>query len=113
MITVELLYFDGCPSWENAWCALGRVLAETRSVVTVHLRNIEDVPAKQRHGFAGSPTIRINGRDLEGWGGPPVMACRLYAENNGRGWPSPELLQGALTAAGQQDHPQAGGSKKK
>lgn len=112
MITVELLYFDGCPSWQTAWDELGRVLAETRPGAAVYLRNIEDVPAGQLEGFAGSPTIWINGQDLEGYDGPSVMACRLYQENAGQGWPSLDLLRNARAAAGRQDHAQAKGSAK-
>ena len=46
--------------------------------------------------FAGSPTVNVNGRELEGYDGPGVLACRLYDE---KGWPSRELLRQRLLAA--------------
>ena len=96
MRTVELLYFDGCPSWETAWAELGRALASTHADARVRLVNISDIPAEQQDGFAGSPTIRIDGLDLEGFSGPPVLACRRYPVTAGRGWPSQEQLLRAL-----------------
>lgn len=105
MRTIELLYFDGCPSWQAAWSELGIALAETRVDAHVHLRHIEDVPEAQRDGFAGSPTIRIDGRDLEGYDGLPLLACRRYEENEGRGWPSRERLRTALKAPGREERP--------
>lgn len=98
MRTIELLYFDGCPSWQEAWNELGRALAATRAPATVRLVNVADLPEPQKAGFAGSPTLRIDGRDLEGYDGPPVLACRRYPANEGRGWPSHEQLQRALQA---------------
>lgn len=99
MITIELLYFGGCPSWQNAWTDLGLALAETGVDATVRLRDSEALPESELTGFAGSPTIRVDGVDLEGYDGPPVVACRRYEGNDGRGWPSAALLRGRLAAA--------------
>lgn len=99
MVTIELLYFDDCPSWERAWSELGRALTETGTDATVRLRNIADLAEDQRTGFAGSPTVRIDGVDLERYDGPTVMACRRYLDNEGRGWPSAERLRERLIAA--------------
>lgn len=103
MITIELLYFDGCPSWRHAWTELGGALAELDVDAAVRLRNIEGVPEPERTGFAGSPTLRIDGRDLEDYSGPGVMACRRYPDNAGRGWPSHDLLHERLRAAASHD----------
>lgn len=105
MITIELLYFDGCPSWEHAWTELGRAITETGIDATVRLRHLEGVPEHERTGFAGSPTLRIDGRDLEGYDGPAVLACRRYNENAGRGWPSLTLLQERLRTAASEATP--------
>ena len=58
-------------------------------------------------GFAGSPTIRIDGIDLFGYGGPAVMACRRHEDDGGRGWPSLEALRARLTCALQAVAPSA------
>lgn len=67
-----------------------------RALATVRLVNVTDLLEEQQAGFAGSPTLRIDGRDLEGYDGPPVIACRRYPANEGRGWPSHAQLQRAL-----------------
>jgi len=102
MTTIELLYFDGCPSWQKAWNDLGLLLAETGIDATVRLRDVMPMTEDERVGFAGSPTIRIDGVDLEGNEAPGVFACRRYAENGGLGWPSVALLRERLTAATEQ-----------
>ena len=38
MIDIELLYFDGCPSWRRAWNDLGSALAATETEARVSLR---------------------------------------------------------------------------
>ena len=99
MVKVALLYFEGCPSWRTAWGEFGDVLAELGIDATVSLRNIDHLDHEARRGFAGAPTICINGRDLEDYDDPPLMACRRYMENNGRGWPSKTLLRQRLEDA--------------
>lgn len=106
MIRAELLYFDGCPNWHTAWARLGESLVDLDLDATVRLRNIRNLPEDARSGFAGSPTIRINGRDLEDYDGPPRMACRRYLDNEGKGWPSTELLRRRLASADKASRPE-------
>lgn len=96
---IELLYFPGCPSYARAWRELLEVIAEHRLDAAVRPRVVDDPARADALGFAGSPTIRVNGHDLEGYAGPAVLACRRYGENGGRGWPSRELLERALLRA--------------
>lgn len=95
---VDLYYFDGCPSWREAWRDLGDVLAETGIDAQVRLRDVTTLGDEPPRGFAGSPTIHVDGVDLEGYDGPGVMACRRYEENGGKGSPSLGLLRARLTA---------------
>ncbi|HET8985120.1 MAG TPA: hypothetical protein VFN03_05100 [Trueperaceae bacterium] len=53
----------------------------------------------QELGFPGSPTVRVNGTDIERTDGQGVLACRVYAENGGKNWPSKDLLKRALIAS--------------
>ncbi len=96
-IHIELLYFDGCPSYKNTWNDLLEVITEHDLEVTVRLTKVRNVEQADALHFAGSPTIRVNGRDLEGYRGDGVMACRIYEENGGKGYPSKALLQVRLT----------------
>jgi uncharacterized protein len=95
---VELFYFDGCASWREAWRDLGDVVAETGVDAQVRLRDVTTLGDEPPRGFAGSPTIHVDGVDLEGYDGPGVMACRRYEENGGKGSPSPGLLKARLSA---------------
>jgi len=97
---VEVLYFEGCP---NHVPTVQRVRTELESVglpkevQEVEVRNQEDAEAL---GFLGSPTVRVNGldvepeaRNLKGYG----MSCRTYVE--GRvlsGLPSNNLIRSAI-----------------
>jgi len=98
MTHIDLYYFDGCPSWQQAWRDLGTVLSETGLDATVRLRDVMALDDEARRGFAGSPSIHVDGVDLEGYDGEGVMACRRYEENDGRGWPSLDLLRMRLGA---------------
>jgi hypothetical protein len=60
---------------------------------------VEDIDRAGELRFAGSPTVKINGGDLEDYQGAGVIACRVYKENNGRGWPSKSLLRERIKTA--------------
>lgn len=92
---VQLLYFDGCPNWNetearirDALEALGREDVEVEHVL---VSTPED--AEQWH-FTGSPTILMNGKDPFAAAGDAVgLSCRLYATSSGlAGSPTVEQL---------------------
>jgi hypothetical protein len=101
MLTLDIvfLYFVGCPSYRRAWTDLLDAIAEGGYQVTIRPVEVEDPDMAAQLDFAGSPSIRLNGRDLEGYEGPGVLACRVYRENGGVGWPSRELLAAGLARA--------------
>ncbi len=99
ILDIDLPYFNGCPSWDRAWAELGCALVQVGVSACVRLRDIADLTDADNAGFAGSPTIRIEGRDLEGYHGPARMARRRYLDNDGHGWPGQEALQEKLRAA--------------
>ena len=95
MTTIELLYWDGCPSHPEAQELLERVLDERgveAEIVRLEVRT-ETEAAELR--FPGSPTIRIDGRDIdpEGAGRPPALTCRVYRLPDGRPSPIPSRDQ--------------------
>ena len=61
---VEILYFDGCPTYETATKTLRAVLAEEGVEAEVHLTAVNTDEKARRLRFPGSPTIRVDGRDL-------------------------------------------------
>jgi hypothetical protein len=97
-IRVELLYFDGCPSYEHVRSDLAKVIAEISLDVRVRLIIVDTQVQADALCFAGSPTVKVNGRDLEDYDGPGILGCRLYSES-GKGWPTRKLLKNRLLAA--------------
>jgi thioredoxin family protein len=61
---------------------------------------VEEAAARSVH-FPGSPTVRVDGVDVEPSGqGVFGLACRLYAD--GSGLPSEQALRRAISAAREQ-----------
>ena len=98
-IEIDLLYFDACPSYKTAWQVLIDVISEHHLETVVKPININTIDKADSFHFAGSPTIKVNGKDLEGYQGAGVMACRVYEENGNKGWPSKGLLEKRLLEA--------------
>ena len=91
-MTVELLWWDGCPSHPEALADLERVLREEGVPADVTRVEIEDDEQARRERFPGSPTIRIDGRDIvpPGEGEPYSLTCRVYRRRDGRVSPVPD-----------------------
>ena len=90
---VELLWWEGCPSTDEALATLRAVLAEGLDPdVAVELREIESDEQAERERFPGSPTIRIDGRDVVPPGEDDVvgLSCRVYRLRDGRPSPTPD-----------------------
>ncbi|MDT7043686.1 hypothetical protein [Candidatus Nitronereus thalassa] len=97
---IEVLYFNGCPSFPKAMDQVKSVLHEEgmdAAIETVPVENGEDALA---HRFLGSPTIRVNGLDVEvqsrgreDFG----LKCRLYGSGrNLVGIPDTNLIRTAI-----------------
>jgi hypothetical protein len=93
---IELLVFDGCPNFEPAEQLIRESIKElgVESVVEViRVVDHDDAVAKR---FLGSPSIRINGRDLELAEDDKTeysMRCRVYRTGDKQsGVPSKALL---------------------
>jgi|FLYL01.1.fsa_nt_gi hypothetical protein len=100
---IDLLYFAGCPSYQQVWHDLVEVIADAELDACVRLVNVDTPEKATALHFAGSPTVKVNGHDLEGYAGDGFLACRFYRENDGKGWPSRNLLRRALTRQWKED----------
>ncbi|RKX30816.1 MAG: DUF2703 domain-containing protein [Candidatus Zixiibacteriota bacterium] len=93
---IEFLYFDGCPNHETALTNLKEVLSETGLKEEIDIINIENPEDVTKHRFLGSPSIRINGKDLEVTEDESTqysMRCRRYKNGDVmEGFPSKELI---------------------
>ncbi len=102
MTEIELLYFDGCPSWQDGLANLHRAIAADNLPYTVRLVAIDDPTQAQAERFLGSPSFRLNGADL--WPEERqryALSCRVYATSQGlQGSPTVEMLRERLRAIG-------------
>src|SRR5436305_5892381 len=78
---VEFLYFKSCPSYKEALENLKAALRESHTNADLVLINVDSERKAQRVGFQGSPSIRVNGKDLEGRNEGANYSCRLYHIN--------------------------------
>ena len=99
-MTIELLYFDGCPSHEAFLPRLRELLAQAGVDAPVLARRVESADAAQRERFLGSPTLRIDGVDIDPGAAQREdfgLKCRLYSTPSGlRGTPADEWVLDAL-----------------
>jgi len=96
-VGIEVLVFDGCPH-SDAAIQLARMVAK-RLGPGIDVERIDVNTAEQaaRVGFLGSPSIRVNGMDIEGKAGAGMLACRVYED--GTGVPAEWLVEAAVLRA--------------
>jgi hypothetical protein len=100
---IELFYFEGCPNHEPTEQLLREVMAELgidAEITAVNVATEADAIARK---FLGSPSVRINGRDLEieeDESTPYSMRCRVYHGRQGlSGVPPMQMIKAALLKA--------------
>lgn len=87
---VELLWWPGCPSHEQAAELLEAALAElNRGDVAVVRREVTTAQEAARLNFPGSPTFQVGRRDLFACDAGPALTCRVYHGPDGRAAPLP------------------------
>jgi hypothetical protein len=107
---VELLWWEGCPSHTAALADLRAAMAELGlDPAAVDVREIVTDAQAGEAGFPGSPTIRIDGADVQApeGGDAPGLTCRIYRLRDGRvsPQPDPDDLRDALRAAMEDQEP--------
>jgi hypothetical protein len=100
---IELLYVQDCPNYPGALALVERVRAELGIDAELRTTLITDQTTAEQARFAGSPTIRVDGCDVEP-GSPPAgeytVACRLYRlEHRLAGQPAERWVRDALLRA--------------
>ena len=100
---VEIFYFSGCPNHAPAVDRVREALAQEGVAAEVIEVEINDASTARTVGFLGSPSIRIDGQDIEhaaraarGFG----LMCRTYIDGGQTaGLPPRELLRAAVREA--------------
>ena len=97
---IEVLTFGGCPNANAAQALVGRLVASLGVEAEVASIRVPDVDTAERLRFLGSPTIRVDGRDVEPDAAGRTdyaLACRMYATASGpSNLPEEDWLRAAL-----------------
>jgi len=97
MTKIEFLYFEGCPSYNPTLDYLKEVIDEEKIDGNLELILVESPEDAQKVGFQGSPSIKVNGVDLEDKNEGFSFNCRLYFVNGElTGRPSKEFIREKL-----------------
>jgi hypothetical protein len=94
----EIHYFNSCPSWKKARDLVREILDEMGIEDEIKMKRIETDEEAKKSEFPGSPTIRLDGKDIF-----PVshtdyaLGCRVYQTPDGfQGLPTMEMLRERL-----------------
>jgi hypothetical protein len=102
-VDVELLWFSDCPNHGATRMLLHEVLAELAPGAPVADIDATDPATAARLRFPGSPTVRVNGRDVDPSFTDPgdyTPRCRVYWTADGlRGVPERAWIEAAIRAA--------------
>jgi hypothetical protein len=105
-VKIEVLYVAECPSHPAAVKLIKGVLAAEGVATEVHEVLVQDEGMASELKFLGSPTIRINGRDVAE-GAQKVqsfaLSCRLYPGSERVGLPPAEMIHRTVIEAWQGD----------
>ena len=100
---VEILYFDGCPNHEPTRALVDQVAAELGLQAEIELVEVADPDSATRLRFLGSPSVRVDGRDVEPGADERsdfVLSCRVYRSERGlAGQPEADWIRRALSEA--------------
>jgi hypothetical protein len=100
---IDVLYVEECPNYPDTLALVQRVGTELGIDVELRTTLIADQAAAEGARFPGSPTVRVDGRDVEPGSEPPAeytLACRLYRlEHRFAGQPEERWVREALLRA--------------
>jgi len=107
-MTVELLYLEGCPHHSATVDLVHSVMKAEGIPGVVEQIRIGNPEEANAHAFPGSPTVRVNGQDIEKLTShkhPAGFACRTYVmEGKPQGVPPRSWLEEAIREARNQEN---------
>lgn len=96
---IEILFFAGCPNHEPTVELAREVLRELGLDAEIREIPVETAEQAEKYRFVGSPSVRVNGKDIERDAQQRTdfgLSCRMY---EGGGVPPKDLLVQALREA--------------
>ncbi len=95
-LTIEVLVFEGCPHADDTLELVREVAGGLAPKASVARVEVDTQERAVERGFLGSPSVRVNGRDIEGRTGDGGLSCRTYG---GSGIPPEWLVEAAIVRA--------------
>ncbi len=100
---IKILHFEGCPNDTPTRELVEQALVKANLPAIVRMVPIETPEAAQEHRFLGSPTVQVDGVDIE----PArrddtnyALSCRMYTTPEGKqGVPPEEMVLSGLRSA--------------
>jgi hypothetical protein len=100
---VAVLYFPSCANYARTRRLVESTAADLGIDVRIELIEVKDEEDAVAQRFLGSPTVRVDGHDVEPAADERrdfAFSCRLYRSDGGvLEAPDPQWIRGALTAA--------------
>jgi hypothetical protein len=93
-VRIKFLYYAECPSHEEGLKRLKDAVVDEGVEAAIEAIEVKTEQEAQQLHFVGSPTILIDGVDIdpEGLEGQPyALTCRVYRRRDGRPSPLPEI----------------------
>jgi glutaredoxin len=101
-MVIRVLTFEGCPHCEAARDLVKKTVRDLQLKADVQVIQVKDEREARQYGFLGSPSVQIDGRDIERDRRRDTgsYSCRVYKTPNGlTGVPPRELLVEAIREA--------------
>ena len=105
---IEVFYVPECPHHPAALLRLKEILAADGVAAEIQEVAVTNAAMAEALRFCGSPTIRINGRDIAGESedaGNFAVSCRLYLGAKQPGVPPGEMIRRAVRGARAAENP--------
>jgi hypothetical protein len=102
-VVVELLYVAECPHYRATLGTIERLLEDRAGGAELRVVEIRELESAERLRFLGSPTVRVDGEDVEPGAKERTeytIACRVYRTDEGvAGEPDERWIRAALDRA--------------
>ena len=102
-MNIDLLWFDDCPNHHAAEVLVREILKDFGVDAPINKIKVPDLETGEKTRFPGSPTIRINGIDVDPTyedTGDYTPRCRVYLTSEGfKGLPEKAWVENAVRKA--------------